>query len=265
MLLNLRFLGTLTSTLLIQNLYHGVSAQLTTGAIFPLYIYPTSCASWSAVIDSVSANPTLPFYIIINPSSGPVQVPDPGYQECIPELTSGSDNVVTVGYVRTQYGNRASSDVIADVETYMGWDAAYRPTGIFFDEVNATADHVQLYSDYAAQVRQDVSGDSTVILNPGIPVSVDDYYGIADLIVTTETFFDDFDPSSLPISQSEPASQQAVVLHTGPQTLPTSFIDEMTGLGIGALYITNMNLANAYNTTPSYWGEFCEELVDSQT
>ncbi|THU76854.1 hypothetical protein K435DRAFT_878655 [Dendrothele bispora CBS 962.96] len=265
MLFNWAFLGT---ALLVLKFYTGgVFAQLNTGAIFPLYIYPESCDSWGVVADSISANPTLPFYIVINPSSGPGDgpVPDPGYQECIPDLVSRSDNVRTVGYVRTNYGNQDPSDVLGEIETYSNWGASYRPNGIFFDEVNATTDHVQLYSSYAERVRQDFGSDSVVVLNPGIPVTVDDYFEIADLIITAENFYDEFDVSSLQISETKPASEQAVLLHTAPQTLPTSLIDELTGLGIGALFITNKVQAEAYNTTPTYWGEFCEELVDSQT
>ncbi|KAF5347220.1 hypothetical protein D9758_011086 [Tetrapyrgos nigripes] len=211
----------LLPAILLQSLYFTNVGS--TGAIFPLYIFPGDpgiCAGWSAVLDSISANPTLPFYLIVNPNSGPVDTPDPGYQSCIPQVRSLSDNVKVVGYVATGYGSKASSDVLNEVTTYMNWDVSYRPTGIFFDETNATADHVQLYTSYAAQVRQDVPGDSFVILNPGIPVSVDDYFTISDMIVTTETFFDDFDPASLEISGTKPASKQAVILHTGPQPFP---------------------------------------------
>ncbi|KAK7460534.1 hypothetical protein VKT23_009255 [Stygiomarasmius scandens] len=261
-----KFLSALVSTLLV---YHstGVSAQLTTGAIFPLYINPggTSCSGWSEIIDSISANPTLPFYLIVNPNSGPVANPDSGYQTCIPRVRSLSDNVRVVGYVATGNGNKSPDAVANEVETYMGWGAAYRPTGIFFDEVSATTGNVQLYSSYASQVRQDFGSDSFVILNPGVPVSVDDYFDFADLIITTENFYNDFNPSSLQISATKPASKQAVLLHTGPQSLPTSLIDQLTGLGIGALFITNMDQADAYDTVPSYWSEFCAELVSSQT
>lgn len=44
---------------------------------------------------------------------------------------------------------------------YAGWSSAYRPTGIFFDEVEATSTYLSLYQTYATKVKS-YSGFTTV-------------------------------------------------------------------------------------------------------
>ena len=173
-----------SAVLLAQTFFHGTRALVSTGAIFPLYIYPgDGCSAWTTLFDSyvflfrataysqdpvllsrITANPTLPFTLIINPDSGPgaSSVPDSNYQACIPRALALGSNVKTVGYVHTGYGTRSSSDVLADVSTYLNWPTSYRPSGIFFDETNATSDNFGLYSSYAAKVRQGIPSGSTV-------------------------------------------------------------------------------------------------------
>jgi hypothetical protein len=90
--------------------------------------------------------------------------------------------------VRTGYGNRSSSDVLADVAQYAAWPNVSRLDGIFFDE---TADKkASLYQSYAAAVRQDTwhLPGSIIILNPGAPVQTS-YFGFVDEIVVFEDTF----------------------------------------------------------------------------
>jgi hypothetical protein len=283
----LAFKGIFSAFLLSQTFIHTVQALLSTGAIFPLYIYPqdSSCSPWSTLFASyvsaiiflillnsfvqrITANPTLPFYAIINPANGPGSgsVPDTNYQACIPKLLAQGSNVKVLGYVATGNGKRSSSAVLSDIAKYMNWPTSYRPSGIFFDETSAKTKFLSTYTTYANQVRQDVPSGSIVILNPGTTVSDTGYFSIADYIVTTENFYNSFSyPSSLVINASEPASQQTVLLYNGPSTLPTTLIDQMVAGGIASIFITNMLEASAYNTTPSYWGAFCAELTRSQS
>ncbi|KIP10724.1 hypothetical protein PHLGIDRAFT_65173 [Phlebiopsis gigantea 11061_1 CR5-6] len=176
------------------------TTALATGIIVPVYIFPDqapSCSAWEPLISAIAANPTIPFFLIINPDSGPGggagSQPDPtSYQGCIPELKS-HPNVKTVGYVLTGFGSRSQSDVNSDVATYAGWASAYRLDGVFFDEVDPTSDLLSLYTTYAQDARQSFGdGDGLVILNPGSNVQDIGYFPIADQIVTAENFFDDF-------------------------------------------------------------------------
>ncbi|KAE9399233.1 hypothetical protein BT96DRAFT_1019687 [Gymnopus androsaceus JB14] len=239
-----------------------LSAQASTAAIFPLYIYPdTDCTAWTTLFDSITDNASLQFYVVINPNSGPSNF-NSDYQACVPELLALGENVIIVGYVLTGYGTRDSSDVLADIATYMAFPTTYRPSGIFFDETSATSEYLDKYTTYAEQVRSDVTSDSVVILNPGTNVADTSYFSIADFIVTAEQFYDDFDwPSSLAIDSANPVGQQIVILHDGPTTLPTSLIQEMVEGGIAATFITSVAQDSAYKIIPPYWEDECAELT----
>ena len=77
----------------------------------------------------------------------------PNYPECVPELKNAGTNCLVIGYIRTNYTNKAVADVEADVDTYATWATTYRATGIFFDEVSNDAAHVSQYASYAAYAR----------------------------------------------------------------------------------------------------------------
>ena len=74
----------------------------------------------------------------------------PNLKTCIPELKGAS---TVLGYVSTRNGNRATSDVEADIDTYASWATSYRPSGIFFDEVSDGAGKVSLYTSYVTYAR----------------------------------------------------------------------------------------------------------------
>ncbi|KIY52583.1 hypothetical protein FISHEDRAFT_34977 [Fistulina hepatica ATCC 64428] len=182
-------------TIFLLSCFHIAAASLLpTGVIFPLYIYPDgNCSVWSELLDSIAEYDTLPFYVIVNPSSGPGDEnsqPDASYQTCIAELLNTGSNVHAVGYVLTDYGSRSEQDVLADIATYAQWDSDYRPSGIFFDQASYSASEVSTYTTYAENARSSFS-DALVILNPGTATD-SGYYAIADLIVTTENDYDSF-------------------------------------------------------------------------
>jgi len=119
-------------------------------------------------VNAVTSQPNFPFYIIVNPNSGPGNKAQPikAYQTCVPQFKQ--PNVKVIGYVSTQNGNRAQADVTADVNTYARWGAAYVPDGIFFDEVSGKAKQLSLYTTYASLAKQSFSGgNGFVTLNPG--------------------------------------------------------------------------------------------------
>jgi hypothetical protein len=99
----------------------------------------------------------VPFTVIVNPNSGPGGAPgsqpDAQTQGCLKTLVGSGKNVKTVGYVRTNYTNRAVADVQADISTYSSWTAAYKPAGIFFDEASYDGAHAATYASYASYAR----------------------------------------------------------------------------------------------------------------
>lgn len=110
---------------------------------------------------SIAAHPSLPFWVIINPDSGPGgkqgSQATKEYQQCIPILRA--PNVVVLGYVATGQGKASrQARVTADVSTYAGWAAAYRPDGIFFDEVSGRKADLATYQGFAAQAVSSFNG-----------------------------------------------------------------------------------------------------------
>lgn len=105
------------------------------------------------ILRRLDAHSDLPFHVIVNPNSGPGDgaQPDAGYQSALTKLRAYK-NAQLYGYVRSQYGERAKSDVVDDVNTYQAWDSAYSLDGIFFDEASNTADLESTYNYYAEAV-----------------------------------------------------------------------------------------------------------------
>jgi len=83
------------------------------------------------------------FLVIFNPNSGPGinTLSDPNFIRELPKLNSYS-NVVTIGYVLTEWATRDINDVYDDVDTYASFATTPNPNnngtfalnGIFFDQ-----------------------------------------------------------------------------------------------------------------------------------
>ncbi|EMD33551.1 hypothetical protein CERSUDRAFT_125859 [Gelatoporia subvermispora B] len=219
----------------------------TSGILLPLYVFPAisgdsgACPAWTNAFNAISNNPSLPFYVIVNPDSGPGAAgsqPDTSYQDCVPLLKAA--NVKLLGYVDTARTNRVSSAIEADVSTYAGWESTYSMDGIFFDDVSGLEGDLSMYETWSNFAKDSINGgDGFVTLNPGdYPTS--GYFSIADFIVVVETFYDDFSTDDIVISSTEPASQQIVILHDGPSSVPTAVVAELVGTDhLAAIYITS--------------------------
>ncbi|KAI0091889.1 Spherulation-specific family 4 [Irpex rosettiformis] len=249
-----------------------LTTALGSGVLVPLYIDPadTSCSAWTPLLNAISAHPAVPFYVIINPNSGPVPTPDTGYQTCIPRLKA-SPSVTVVGYVPTTTGAASIDAVNSATAQYAAWGSAYRPQGIFFDEVNPTSRLLSKYTNWTNTAKATLNdGHGYVILNPGASVgSQTTYFNIADQIVTAEDFYDQFSPSQLTFSSSSPAAKQAVILTDAPSAPPASLISQLVATdNIGSLYITDdtqANGANPYDTLPTQFATFVADIgTDTQ-
>ncbi|KAI0029099.1 Spherulation-specific family 4, partial [Vararia minispora EC-137] len=229
------------------------------GILYPLYAWPTSCSLWKPIADQISAHSDVQFHIIINPNNGPETSPaDPAFQACIPTLTSAGTSTVVLGYVRTGYTTEVTAaEVQGNVSLYASWGSAYRPTGIFFDEVSNDPTLANAYASYAAFARSSgfnfVGRSRPITFNPGTSTDPS-YFSSADLIVTFENVYSTFaGASSLVISPSMPAAKQAVILYAAPTTAYTSTIDTLASLGVGAVYMTDDSIPNPYDSVPTDW------------
>lgn len=258
---------------LITFFIQGVLGLLPSGAILPLFIDPEDdCSGWSTVIGSAQEAGIVAFYIAVNPANGPGphKQPKQKFQTCIAKLlsaTAQNNNVKLLGYVDTRFGKRSSHQVFHDIDTYSGWNNAYRPIGIYFDNVPTDSDSVELYQTFADRVRHDFNSSSLVILNPSsLPSS--GFFTFSDIIITINTFFDNFTISQIQNSTETPSRKQAVILHDGPLQLGLDWqiVDEISAIAdVAASLITNASLSQEFNVSPSDFSTFCGLLIGSQT
>ena len=228
--------------------------------LVPLYSYPgTSASAWSNVTAAIKAFPQVKWQVIVNPDSGPGTtgcLTDTNYINAI-SILNGYANVMTLGYVDTDYTNRAYSAVIQDINTYASWWTCKKPgynisiDGIFFDDVNNTASntvftYMQNASNYAyAQVPSDVT---PVIFNPGT-LAPTQLFGYCDTMIEFESLYSLYNNATtiktIPRSYRD---QSAILVTNTPETTApiASLVHTMAYYQIEAVYFTTDEAPNAY-------------------
>ena len=108
------------------------------------------------------------------------------------------------------------------------------------------------------------------MFNPGTVLADNGYFDSADLIVTAEYAYAEFEyellcvclhshltdipdsiSTSIPSSPDAPIEKQVVILHTGPSTTDTSLAQNLSNLGVGGIFLTDYNINDAYSFVPS--------------
>ena len=137
-----------------------------TGLLIPLYVYPADVHTnkiFNRVIELKRQYSEVPFWVVVNPASGPGLSIDPNYTKAIDRLIGAG--CVVLGYVSTSYGKVPVETVQANMKT---WQKFYPGVqGIFFDEM--------LYEDTDAAVEHQVTlnrsaydlGFWPTVANPG--------------------------------------------------------------------------------------------------
>ncbi|UUU21455.1 spherulation-specific family 4 protein [Streptomyces sp. DSM 40750] len=151
----------------------GTSAR--PSVLVPYYEHPSARpAEWNAL---VTAAPSL-YGVVLNPSSGPGDAPDPAFIQVANRLRAAG--VRLLGYADTGYGRRPVTEVVRDLTRYQAW---YGTDGTFLDQVPAGLGEFDYYRRLAAAVWG--GGSATLALNHGTPPHPA-YARIADLVVTFE-------------------------------------------------------------------------------
>ncbi len=137
-----------------------------TGLLIPMYIYPENIHTnphYNRLIELKRQFPTIPFWVILNPASGPGAAVDANYTKAIDRLRGAG--CVCLGYVRTDYAKRAQPDVKKDLDAWLKLYPAIQ--GAFFDEMiyednEAGVKHQVALNDYAKKI-----GLWPTVANPG--------------------------------------------------------------------------------------------------
>ena len=174
-----------------------------TNILTPLYMYPLFDSDqnrekgWGPLYTAVeNAKGGTTFTAIINPDSGhPPPTPNSDYMTGIAKLKSLG--VELLGYVAT--GNETNDDGSVKLDhrgyaksaltNYSTW-GDFKPSGIFFDEVNTAANQFSNYTDLRDFARSR-GFDGTIVLNAGvIPIDMR-FYDLGSQIIIFEGCYTD--------------------------------------------------------------------------
>lgn len=211
--------------------------------------------------------------VILNPNSGPgAGLIDPNYVNDSaqgPFIDFRNAGGVAIGYILTNWANRALAEVQSDVDLY--FDSAYwrgagvQIQGIFFDEMSNDLADVGYYQTLRDYVRSQAPG-VIVVGNPGTSFvnnpsgqstwSISDYAESADTLVTFEStadeYFDNYSPPSW--LAGYPAERFGNIVYgvaTTQQMLEGMSLAKQRKAGY--VYLTDDVLTNPYDALASYW------------
>ncbi len=244
-------------------------ASQPTGLLIPLYIYPANIhtnAEFNRVMELKRRFHSIPFWIIVNPDSGPGTAIDANYTKAIDRLVGAGCTVI--GYVSTDYARRTQSQVVQQMKQ---WKEFYpRVQGIFFDEM-VYEDNLKS-SEYQSQLNLSAQklGFWPTIANPGTDTP-ERYFKspAADVIVIHES---DQWPTEAKLHgdyfggySDYPRHTRAVLVY-GQTKLDAEQV-RLAAKYTGLIYVTNDRYTpkdpqepNPWDSVPDYLNELCELL-----
>jgi hypothetical protein len=142
--------------------------------LVPLYAWPGDPTEWNKLLDAKAANPSANILLVVNPSNGPGEAPDPTYQAMISRVSAAG--IPMLGYTYSHWGARAIADIETDWMKYRQWYPQIK--GLWIDELAAESGFEADYREVKAFVGGFVGG------NPG--TSAPTYEGVLDLLCVFE-------------------------------------------------------------------------------
>lgn len=234
------------------------NSQLTMKILIPAYCYPTVGDFWSRLYTESAKQPGL-IHVVVNMDNGPSQTVNSDYVTAINKLRSNGGKCY--GYVDSNYGNRASNVVKADIDR---WYKLYNIDGIFIDQQATTSSKISYYQDIYNYIKGKSGVDSTrklVIANPGTN-TIEAYIKqrTADIIVNFESgsaAYDSWKPSSW--YQKYDRSNFWHIIYGVNSSNWQAKLERAYSLGAGWVYITDDTLVpNPYDALPTYFSKLCE-------
>jgi hypothetical protein len=240
----------------------------TTSVLFPLYEYPETPTTWNPLYSAITSNPSVDFYVIVNPDSGPgdSEYPDSSYAPALQRLnTISPQQVTTLGYVDVKFGGETIEAVEAIVAKYKNWDtfSASSPIsvdGIFFDDVPDTAAEVSYMTALSNSTKAMFGPDrGFVVFNPGTTVNPG-YFNAADAVVIFEDTESEFSENVFSEQSGGTPRQKGVIINTftGGASEQTSVVDAMVSHQPGFIYITDQR---SYDTFSGLFSSFVSALA----
>jgi len=208
----------------------------------PAYVYPG--VEWDRLI---AAAPTVGI-IVANPADGPGAIVDSTYLDAMARARQAG--VMVLGYVTTAYGERASADVLLDINTYYD---LYHPSGIFLSEGPMDTDCDAMESTFLAYANAARARDPQAFIALGTRLCAS-YVYFTDLMVLFSAqlgIYDAFQPAAwMPARSPE---RFAHLVSEVPGEALEATVGRAHTLGAGWIYVTDDVLPNPWDTLPSYF------------
>ncbi len=228
--------------------------------LIPWYNYPNHWVGepgyqWPAMAAGHASDSEI--VAIINPNSGPGGAGDPNADYVVGLNALKAAGLKMIGYVSTNYGNRAIADVKADIDKY---EADYLTwlTGIFLDETPNATGKEAYYSEVHDYIRAKATVDDMIVMNPGTP-PIEAYMSYCDVMVMFETTQNNFAAHTPPAYASGYDSDKFCALSYRCATQEAMESDLTTVYqthGYGYVYWTDDGAdGNPWDELPTYWDE----------
>jgi hypothetical protein len=187
--------------------------------------------------------------IVFNPNSGPGTATDPAYTQAIAQAQAAG--ITVLGYVATNYGQRAEADVIADINSYYDF---YKASGIYFAEGpmdNDCTSMEAMYHRFADAVRSRDAGAYLAVGTRYCPT----YIFFFDLMVQFARNWTEYQGDYAPPDWM-PANSPQRFCHF-VNSVPASDVSRALSLavtnGAGWVFVTDGTDPNAWGALPSYF------------
>ncbi len=212
--------------------------------IVPAYWDPDS--QWQRIIADA---PTVGM-IIFNPQNGPGAATNPAYPPVIAQAQAKGIRVL--GYVSTQYGQRAEADIDADVN---GYYSLYSPSGIYFAEGPMENDCDTLQPLYQRLTALALSHDPKAYLAIGTRYCPT-FITFTDLMVEFAETYSMYQSYASPSWM--PANSPGRFCHfvsEVPDTDAASVLSRAIRLGAGWVFTTDGTAPNQWGALPTYYDQ----------
>lgn len=215
--------------------------------LIPFYIYPDY--NWNTLVDIKQQNPSFDITAIVNQTNGHFTSTSLDYKSGISSLSDAGIKVI--GYVYTLNGTRDMNEVKADIDMWVDSYLNNGLSGMFFDEVPATADKLAYYNELTLYARS--KGLNFTVLNPG--TELDQQYvsqNIASVIVTGENKFSRLNDIPLNNTQSDTTKLALLIYETPTTENAKDVLNFATKNGFTYVYVTNDTGSNPWDTLSPY-------------
>ena len=194
-------------------------SALSSALLVPAYFGPWESAVWDLVI---AARPSV---VVINPASGPGDIPHADYRDIVGRLDAVGSTVL--GYVTTAYLAKPLQRCRMESESHRDW---YGVHGIFWDEIPAERARGRVATLRSLRSWSGAGHGVRCVFNPGRPVSRSWFRSLPDSVFVT------FEGPASAYGQARvigPPERQCHLVHTVTEADPVS-----PPLGLGFAYLT---------------------------